>query len=241
MTCFELNRLMESDGGRVYWHNQLQQRLEKVSIADSARIDLRKLFLFFFLPSGSTRTIEAQGMSVPEANEGELRSWWKATVISITVCSDNPPSAGFGDHRAGLSNSTAMPAETLPQAVMEVPCESPLSDRGVYVKVRFLGYPPEDEETRTIERLRQMRGKAELLEWRRTPRVVGEEVEVSWAVRGHPTAKWEAHVRALAPDGSKIRVRYTGFAAAWDEWVAARSSRLSPRREGAALTDLLRP
>ena len=84
-------------------------------------------------------------------------------------------------------------------------------------------------------------GLSELLEWRRAPRAVDEPVEVSWAVHGHPTAKWEAVIMEVGSrpgrvdhDG-QVRVRYTGFERSWDEWIGVRSTRINPRRSHAAL------
>ena len=67
--------------------------------------------------------------------------------------------------------------------------------------------------------------------WRSYPRAVGEAVEVSWAPDGHPAAKWEANVIST---GRRALVRYVGFEAGWDEWLAHNSPRLFPARRAAA-------
>lgn len=111
----------------------------------------------------------------------------------------------------------------------------------VAVTVRFQGYQPDDVEVRSLDKLRRLQGSSELLEWRRAPRAVDEPVEVSWAVHGHPTAKWEAVIMEVGSrpgrvdhDG-QVRVRYTGFERSWDEWIGVRSTRINPRRSHAAL------
>jgi len=52
---------------------------------------------------------------------------------------------------------------------------------------------------------------------------------------GHPTARWEGIIRAVSAEQDKIQVRYVGFTQSWDEWIAAKSPRLGPRRLNAPL------
>jgi len=65
----------------------------------------------------------------------------------------------------------------------------------------------------------------------------GDTVEVSWALAGHPAARWEAEVTDTidpAPPGhapsSKllVKVSYRGWSDLWDEWIPASSTRLHP-------------
>ena len=111
---------------------------------------------------------------------------------------------------------------------------------GVRVKVRFLGYEKEDDEWRSVgAHLRHYHDAAKCAAWLKQKRQVGEEIEITWAAKGHPVLLWEAHVAAVVelkkggastPEKCWVRVKYDGFDDAWDELVPVRSTRLRPRR-----------
>ena len=105
---------------------------------------------------------------------------------------------------------------------------------GVRVKVRFVGYEKEDDEWRSVgKHLRHYHDAAKCAAWLKQPRTHGEEIEITWAAKGHPVLLWEAHVTRveyLRGGPPVVLVKYDGFDDAWNEWVPARSTRLRPRR-----------
>ena len=86
------------------------------------------------------------------------------------------------------------------------------------VRVRYRGYEDDTEdEWRPLSQLRRYEARPSSA-WRNTRRTKGEAVEVAWAPPGHRSARWEAEVVDSRP--AKAKVRFVGFDASWDMWLA---------------------
>ena len=90
ITCAEFCDLMRLNERR-YWLLHLRQQQIKVEMDEDAPVSLRSLYHLCFTPDDCPRLLEAQGMSVQQANVGEQRSWWKATPVGFQVRSMPEP------------------------------------------------------------------------------------------------------------------------------------------------------
>ena len=77
--------------------------------------------------------------------------------------------------------------------------------------------------------LRHYHDAAKCAAWFSQPRTLDEEIEITWAAKGHPVLLWEAHVMGF--NGSAVLVKYDGFDDACSSGCLRRNRRASrPRR-----------
>ena len=253
--CSELEQLVR-ENERLYWRTQLERRKFKVDAAliDGASVifegcsvgslDLGKLYRLCFTSDEQARALEARGMSVPDAHVGEQNSWWKCHAVGLTPCPHDGLQlvvrfAGYtpeDDEARPLANLRRLQRHPELQewrkGLLPLPIAAEMQEarkgaaagasQGVSARAEVLV----DGVALTLDRL------------------PGTLIEVSWAVRGHPTAKWQAVVHSVQALGLHLswdkikwdlRLRYVGFEDTWDECVAVTSARLFPHRPNAVL------
>lgn len=115
-------------------------------------LHVKRLFCLLFGARSDRRIFEVRGLSLRDASVGEMKSWWRCTVVGL---------------------------------------EASASRRVLRVRCQYHGYSkPEDIEWRALEDLRPFEDWSVSTNWRKCPRHVEEELEVSWAMDGHPVARW---------------------------------------------------
>ena len=212
-------RLLERDGVALAF-------LETQHEASAAHLDFRALHERLCDPRGGRRYQEVQGVN-HEVSIGEMRAWWRCVAVAIDV--RPPPEPPEQQQPDGIAAAVQPPIEQSGTAAAAAAMAR------VMVSVRWYGYTAKDDEWRPLDCLRPFSPAEAHSNWRRQRRQPGDLLEVSWAIHGHPAARWEAVVLDVNGDNHPvytdwILVHFEDFSNDWDEWLGASSRRLMPRR-----------
>lgn len=233
--CSQMRQLCD-ENACMLWRTVLTRHLtfnresRDASLLDAVKY--RTLVERLCVGDGTARPLEAQGLAqgTTDATAGEQRAWWRCKAVGfglrthllgedivLGVCVRCAPLGLSARHFICCSVSFAL-------------CRVP--------RVQFHGYTQEEDlEWRRLDTLRPalLAQSRQARQWRLLPKHVGESVEISWAVNGHPAALWEATIEEVGETRSKqgqhyVRVHYLDFDDAWDEWLYNTAQRLMPCR-----------
>ena len=241
-------RLLARDGVALTGAAAQSEASTSPQSLDNRCLDFRALHALLCEARGGRRQLEVQGVNY-EVSIGEMRAWWRCVAVAIDVRPPpEPPELQQPSNESGAIAAADLPqideqreesgAAAAAEGSGAVAAAAAAMSR-VMVSVRWYGYTAKDDEWRPLDCLRPFSPAEAHAGWRRERRQPGDLLEVSWAIHGHPAARWEAVVLDVngemnghprGPSHDWIWVHFEDFSNDWDEWLGASSRRLMPRR-----------